>query len=278
MPNIRYARWGVLFASLIFTSVTETSAFAAGTLKGSRTEKSTPELIYHNYCSVCHGDKGDGRSRAENSFVRPPRDFTAPEAKNLTRDYMIAIVKDGKAGTAMVGWSTQLDDREIEVVVDYVRAKFMGQGTVPTTVPKAGGAPPAAAAPASPPDAKSQDALAEYMALPLPGGLKGNAAAGAAFYNANCATCHGVKGDGQGPRAYFIRPVPRNFLGDQARNTLNRPLLFDAVSKGRNGTEMPAWSKVISDQEIANVAEYVFQSFIRPGASATAKADKTSGK
>lgn len=278
MPNIQYARWGVLFAFLAFVCMAGTNSLAAGTLKGSRTEKSTPELIYHNYCSVCHGDKGDGRSRAQNSFARPPRDFTAPEAKNLPRDYMIAIVKEGKAGTAMVGWSTQLTDQEIGAVVDYVRAKFMGLGAVPTAVP--GAAPPAAtAAPAGgPPEAKSQDALAEYMALPLPKGLKGNAAAGAGFYNANCATCHGVKGDGQGPRAYFIRPVPRNFLGDQARNTLNRPLLFDAIAKGRNGTEMPAWSKVIGDQEIANVAEYVFQSFIRPGAGATAKAEKTSGK
>ena len=33
-------------------------------------------LLYHNYCSVCHGDKGDGRSRATGSLSTPPRDFT----------------------------------------------------------------------------------------------------------------------------------------------------------------------------------------------------------
>jgi len=277
MLNVQLVSCAFLSAWIAIASFAVTPALAAETLKGSRTDKSTPALIYHNYCSVCHGDKGDGKSRAQNSFIRPPKDFTAPETKNLTREYMIAIVRDGKPGTAMVGWKTQLDDREIEVVVDYVRAKFMGLGTVPEVVPgKEAGAPATAAPAGKTPDAKSSDALADYMATAMPNGLKGNPAAGGTFYNANCATCHGVKGDGQGPRAYFIRPVPRNFLEDQARNTLNRPLLFDAISKGRNGTEMPAWNKVLSDQEIANVAEYVFQSFIRPGA--TAKAEKTSRK
>lgn len=276
MPNTRLATAASLSSLFLITTLTATPALAAGSLKGSRTDKSTPALIYHNYCSVCHGDKGDGRSRAQNSFVRPPKDFTAPETKNLTREYMIAIVRDGKPETAMVGWKTQLNDGEIEVVVDYVRAKFMGIGTVPEAVPGKAAAPASAATAAATPEAKSSDALAEYMATAMPNGLKGNPAAGGTFYNANCATCHGVKGDGQGPRAYFIRPVPRNFLEDQARNTLNRPLLFDAISKGRTGSEMPAWNKVISDQEIANVAEYVFQTFIRPGA--TAKAEKTSRK
>ena len=72
-------------------------------------------LLYHNYCSVCHGDRGDGNSRAKNSLVPPPRDFTAGP---LPRDYMIAVVADGKPGTAMVGWKTQLGDKEVAAVVD----------------------------------------------------------------------------------------------------------------------------------------------------------------
>ena len=34
---------------------------------------------------------------------------------------------------------------------------------------------------------------------------------------------------------------------------------------GKLGTEIPAWSKVLTEQEIADVAEYVFRKFIRPG-------------
>jgi mono/diheme cytochrome c family protein len=33
---------------------------------------------------------------------------------------------------------------------------------------------------------------------------------------------------------------------------------------GKTGSEMPAWSKVLSKQEIADVSEFVFQTFIRP--------------
>ena len=42
---------------------------------GQRIAKGTesrPDALYHNYCSVCHGDRGDGRSRAQNSQKPPP--------------------------------------------------------------------------------------------------------------------------------------------------------------------------------------------------------------
>lgn len=231
------------------------SAVIAADRPGSRGDRSTPERIYHNFCSVCHGDKGDGKSRAQNSFVRPPRDFTAPDSKSLPRDYMIAIVRDGKPGTAMVGWKTQLSEKEIEQVVDFLRSAFMGLGPQPAAAKPQ--EPAAVAAPVP-----GGDALAGHRAMAFPKGLKGNAAAGRSFYMANCATCHGEKGDGKGPRAYFINPKPRNFLEPAARSAFNRPLLFEVVSKGKVGTEMPAWNKVLSDREIANVSEFVFQQFI----------------
>ena len=81
------------------------------------------EYIYKNNCSVCHGDRGDGRSRASTSLVPPPRNFTT--ASNLTRDIMIATVTNGKPGTAMTSWKTQLSEQQIAAVVDYVRDNFM---------------------------------------------------------------------------------------------------------------------------------------------------------
>jgi len=103
------------------------------------------------------------------------------------------------------------------------------------------------------------------MSLPMPKGLTGDPAKGRDFYMQNCYTCHGVTGAGDGPRAYFINPVPRDFLLETSRQYLNRPALFEAITKGRVRSEMPAWGKVLNDQEIANVAEYVFQSFILSG-------------
>lgn len=115
------------------------------------------------------------------------------------------------------------------------------------------------------PSETAKKPVAADMSLPMPKGLKGDIAKGRDFYMQNCFTCHGVTGAGDGPRAYFINPVPRDFLLETSRQYLNRPALFEAISNGRTSSEMPAWSKVLNDQEIANVAEYVFQDFIMAG-------------
>jgi len=109
--------------------------------------------------------------------------------------------------------------------------------------------------------AQSATAVAD-MSLPMPLGLKGDPDKGRIFFMGNCFTCHGVAGDGDGPRAYFITPPPRNFLLETSRQRLNRPVLFEAIANGRLGTNMPAWGKVLNNQEIADVAEFVFLNFI----------------
>ncbi|HTN95034.1 MAG TPA: cytochrome c [Gallionella sp.] len=113
--------------------------------------------------------------------------------------------------------------------------------------------------------AHSQPATAiADMSLPMPLGLTGDPVKGRAFFMGNCFTCHGVKGDGNGPRAYFITPPPRDFLLETSRQRLNRPVLFEAIANGRLGTNMPAWGKVLTSQDIADVAEFVFENFIHP--------------
>ena len=338
---------------LLLAAIATGTLFALPAAAGKPDSKSAdramrPDAIYHNYCSVCHGDRGDGKSRALNSLNPPPRDFTS--AGELTREAMIVITTHGKPGTAMVGWKTQLSSAEIESVVDYVRKTFMivaldpklqrgktlwaqnciachgaqGQGS---SLPIGGSKP---ARDLASPQARAEltrermlasvtngrpgtamagfggrlsaqdiEAVVDYtraalmvpetdisgtdahagrkktsgappavagadLKQPMPNGLKGNAAAGERFYMANCATCHGAKGDGKGPRAYFIRPKPRNFVDPAFASNFNRPALFAATSVGRQGTEMPAWNKVLNPQEIANVSEFVFQRFILP--------------
>ena len=241
---------------------------AATALAGERPLKGgeiKAELIYHNYCSVCHGDRGDGDSRAKGSLVPPPKNFTT--ATYLTRDYIVGIVTNGKPGTAMMSWKTQLGPKEIEAVADYILTAFVGRT-----------APAAAAEGVSGTFAhggRERDTPPPVdMSLPFPNGLKGDASKGEHFYMGNCATCHGRKGNGQGPRAYFIIPKPRNFLDEDARATFNRPALYAAVTMGKPGTEMPAWKYVLSDQEMANVAEFVFRRFIRADAGRPAQAGR----
>lgn len=345
-----FRRW-LAATALLLAGCLPGAAFA-GNRSGEATQQ-TPAALYHNYCSVCHGDAGDGNSRARGSLNPPPRDFTSPQsAQELTRERMVAAVKGGVPGTAMSGWRTQLDDEQIGRVVDYVRNAFMrptlgdasrgrqiyarvcsvchgdqGAGSVwasanlkpaprDFSTPQAkveltrermlasvAGGRPGTAMQAYGSRLSSDDIaqVVDYirgsimrsddlqgisgthargvpaaplkadMKLPLPDGLRGDAVAGRRFYESNCATCHGVKGDGQGPRAYFINPKPRVFTSDESRAMLTRPAIFAATSAGRRGSEMPAWEKVLSPQEIANVSEYVFRAFIQPGAEHAAK-------
>jgi mono/diheme cytochrome c family protein len=339
----------VVMAGVLLGALAPVSS-EAGQRGAKGSGESRPDALYHNYCSVCHGDRGDGRSRAQNSLKPPPRDFT--NAGELTREAMITITANGKPGTAMVGWKTQLSEAEIAGVVDYIRKTFMivaldpkllrgktvyaqnciachgarGQGSpmpIGGSVPARDLASPQARAeltrermvaavtlgrpgtamagfgnrlPAgdidnvvdyvraalmvpqteiSGTDAHAGRAAAQRsgadMKQPMPKNLKGDAAAGGRFYAANCATCHGAKGDGKGPRAYFINPKPRNFIDPTFTSAFNRPAIYAATSVGRLGTEMPAWNKVLSDREIANVSEFVFQRFVLPAQKAAKK-------
>lgn len=212
----------------------------------------------YGHCLVCHGDKGNGKSRASGSLSTLPRDFTsAASRQELSKERIAAVIAHGRPGTAMVGWKTQLSENDIQRLAEYVHNTFvLGSSAAqsgPISGTRAHGGREADNASTSP---------RVDMTVGLPNDLRGDPKRGGVFYNANCATCHGARGDGEGPRAYFINPKPRNFVEDASRARLNRLALYAAISEGK-WTEMPSWNKVSTPQQMADVAEYVFQSFIR---------------
>ncbi len=283
--------------------LTASSVPSVAVLNSSKRAGDSGRDIYKRNCSACHGDKGNGSTWTQSGLNPPPRDFTSDEARQLlNRERMIASVAYGRDGTAMMPFNSRLSAEEIVTVVDYIRGDFMripgvavasrasessnGRANPHSAAPHvrnpapahpgrdtAAGAMPLTArqtqAPAShsssviPPAPRPAALVKSDMSLQLPHGLVGDVTAGRTFYMDNCFVCHGVRGDGHGPRSSFITPRPRNFLGERARNTLNRPALFRAISLGLPGTVMPAWSKVLDNQEIANVTEFVFQTFIQ---------------
>jgi len=268
-------RWGALWhvaLVLVLGLAAVHDAAAAAPAQGSQAA-----ALYHNYCSVCHGDKGDGKSRATGSLSTLPRDFTSEASKReLTRERIVAAVTYGRPGTAMVAWRSQLSDADIARVADYVLTQFVNAEThhaapAPALNAAISGTRAHGGREA---DATSTPAQVD-MKAGLPNGLKGDLKRGGAFYVANCATCHGARGDGGGPRAYFINPKPRNFVEAASRGRFNRVALYAAVSEGRLGSEMPAWKQVATPQQMADVSEYVFQTFIQGRAvAATAEATR----
>lgn len=87
--------------------------------------------------------------------------------------------------------------------------------------------------------------------------------AGKILYDAKCAQCHGMKGDGSGIATPFLKPAPRDFTRGtfKFRTTPSGELPIDddiirSIKKGMPYTGMPAWPE-LSDKEVRNLMYYL---------------------
>jgi cytochrome c oxidase cbb3-type subunit 2 len=79
---------------------------------------------------------------------------------------------------------------------------------------------------------------------------------GERVYRKACAPCHGTEGDGTGPQARWLDPLPRDFtLGTfKFRSTMSGAIPTDedlrrTVDRGVPGTAMPSWMHLLSVRE-----------------------------
>ena len=98
----------------------------------------------------------------------------------------------------------------------------------------------------------------EVKAVEAGGGDKEKLLAdGKQVYEANCAGCHGVEGDGNGPAAAALTPKPRNFVQAKFKYGSDDTSLTKTISAGIKGTAMPAWKDSLSADQIKSVLAYV---------------------
>lgn len=85
------------------------------------------------------------------------------------------------------------------------------------------------------------------------------------LYMRHCMHCHGVTGDGNGPTAKYLSPLPRDYRQgtfkfiSTERTTVKRPSRDDLARIMRNGipgTYMPSFA-MLKDEEVADITEYV---------------------
>jgi mono/diheme cytochrome c family protein len=110
------------------------------------------------------------------------------------------------------------------------------------------------------------NALSFLPVLAYPPEIPGSALAGKAIFDARCAGCHGTDGTGDGPdAARFTTLQPADFTADSLIAARDWDALFVKVAQGSGSVHseaMPAWSDVLSEDDIWDVVSFVatFQS------------------
>ena len=157
----------------------------------------------------------------------------------------------------MVAWKSQLSRAQIDAVVDYVIVKFMDGKVAPSDQLRPEGL-----------EHKGHDhSTANVKMVDYPYSLKASAARGKSIYAANCASCHGANGDGRGKPALTSANPPRNFRDADFREFASGFSLFSAIAEGSG--HVPAWSKTLNHQNIADVSEYVLRTMVKPRRTAS---------
>jgi mono/diheme cytochrome c family protein len=107
-------------------------------------------------------------------------------------------------------------------------------------------------------------ALVSIVGLAASGVLaqgKGDAKAGKAVYDAQCAKCHGETGAGDGAQGQKLKDKPSNWTaGGAGLKGMDDQKIFDSIAKGGKAigksAAMPAYPK-LSEAEVWNLVAYV---------------------
>lgn len=207
--------------------------------------------VYRSSCASCHGFRGDGEGQAARALSPKPRDFRRGAFKfRSTRSGELPVDSDlrrtvarGLPGTSMPGFGGRLDERELDAVVQYVKA----------FAPRFDEEPPGF----------------QVEIPPLPENPPAPDAGAAAYERAGCGSCHGATGRGDGPSSPGLldddgRPIKARDLWREAFRAGDAPEeLFRTLVTGLDGAPMPSYRDSLTDEEIWQVVFYV-RSLKRP--------------
>jgi cytochrome c oxidase cbb3-type subunit 3 len=91
--------------------------------------------------------------------------------------------------------------------------------------------------------------------------LAQSAAEGQKLYSSHCSSCHGDKGQGDGPAGKALPIKPADHTDGKIMNSLSDKFLFDIISKGGTAVGksafMPSWGGVLKDNQVRDVVAYV---------------------
>ena len=100
------------------------------------------------------------------------------------------------------------------------------------------------------------NALGSEAALDLPK-RPIDVAAGRAIYEKSCASCHGLRGLGDGPAAMSLNPKPPAIGRAEEMRERSPALLYRIMSVGVAGTPMPGFAAQLASDQRWNVVSYL---------------------
>ena len=214
---------------------------------GTEAQRESGKKLYLNYCSQCHGEKGDGEGYAAPHLRPRPRNFTTgkfkvrttPNGALPTHQDLVNIIRRGMPYTSMPAWPL-FSDQEVSNLAYFI-----------TTFS---------------PDFANAEKVPQPVALPsAPKSTKESVELGKKLYEeTGCVKCHGTVGRGDGPSAptlkddwdHPIRPADLSqswtFRGGSSREDI-----FRAMSTGLNGTPMPGFLDALKPEDRWAITDFI---------------------
>ncbi|GAC1410189.1 MAG: hypothetical protein NVSMB53_03770 [Gemmatimonadaceae bacterium] len=94
-------------------------------------------------------------------------------------------------------------------------------------------------------------------AMDLPKGEL-DTAEGHALFVSNCASCHGLRGGGDGPSAHTLSTLPPPIGVKKLTLELTPTLAYNVTSVGVRGTAMPGFASSLTPQQRWNIINYIY--------------------
>ena len=205
--------------------------------------------VYHQACAACHGDNGNGNGPVSVSLATKPRDFqkgvfkfrTTASGQLPTDHDLLWIVNSGIHHTAMPSFA-QMSVADQYSVVQYIKTlshAFRDSTQYPLDTVKVGHVVP-----------YTFDSVERGRRI---------------YLQMRCWNCHGVTGEGNGPAAATVRddegkPLePTNLTREWDLKVGTEPeRIYMIVTTGVNGTPMPSFASLLTDEQRWDLANYVY--------------------